>query len=176
MQILIVGLNHQIQAAEIKSWGSGGQPQAFEKEQKRKFASFVAEKILETGADLVAEEAKHGQENVAQGASNSVGCLYVNIEMPPEERTARCIPPGYNEASIYSPADCEQWNRQREEFMAEKALSAGTGIDRAIVLCGRMHVGPLKDLFEKAGHLVESVDLLDQPWYVEDWFGHIMRL
>src|ERR1700676_5248013 len=122
MRLIIVGVNHQIQPVEILSWGSNGKPQKFEKEQKDKFAELLQEKIIENDVETVGEEARHGHESVTQRVCESADCRHT-IEMTIEERIARDIPGGYNENPEFPEADRDRCNREREDYMAAKALA-----------------------------------------------------
>ena len=57
MHMLILGINHQIQPRQILSWGSGGQPQQFEREQKERFCDLLCMRMAERAVDFVGEEA-----------------------------------------------------------------------------------------------------------------------
>ena len=176
MRIHILGINHQVQPADIRSWSSNGSLQKFEQEQKDRYAELVEKLIAKTGAQIVAEETQHGLDTVTKRVCDRVKCRPANIEMPPDERATRGIPAGYNENPDTPSLDRERWNREREEYMAAKAMTEAGEAESAIVICGRMHVQPLAEKFSKAGHGVETSDLQDQPWYVEDWQTHMMRL
>lgn len=176
MRIHILGINHQVQPADIRSWGSNGLPQKFEQEQKERYAALVETLIAKTGAQIVVEETQHGLDTVTKRVCDRVKCRPANIEMPPAERTARGIPAAYNENPDTAPDDRERWNREREEYMVTKAMAEAGDAESAIVICGRMHVQALAERFSEAGHTVETTDLQDQPWYVEDWQTHMMRM
>jgi len=176
VHIFIVGINHQIQPVDIRSWGSGGEPQEFERQRKEHFAGFVQESITAKAIQIIAEETKHGEESITQRVCASAKCRYANIEMTPDERKARGIPPGYNENSNTPANDRERWNQEREESMATKLISEAGSAERVMVVCGRMHVQALAGRFANGGHTVETDDLQNQPWYIEDWFWHMMHL
>jgi hypothetical protein len=106
MRIFIVGIRHVIQSAEILCW-SCGKPERFEQEQKAHFASLLQEAIAENAVHVVAEEARHGQETIAKRVCDATKCRYANIEIPPNERSARGILAGYNENPNTPPSDRE---------------------------------------------------------------------
>lgn len=176
MRILIIGVNHQIQPAEIKSWSSTGKLEAFEREQKENFGSLLQTKIADCGAQVIAEEWSHKEESVTKRVCDAVRRHYANIEMPLEERNARGIPPGYNEDASFPENERERCNREREDYMAAKAVKEAGDADSLIVICGRMHMTPLAERFKKVADTIKLVDLQDQPWYIEDWQTHMMRL
>jgi hypothetical protein len=176
MRIIIVGVNHQIQPVEILSSSSNGGAEKFEKEQKDEFADFLRKKIIENDIEFVGEEARHGHETVTERVCKSKGCEHRNVEMTPEERIARDIPGGYNENPEFRADDRERCNREREDYMATKALAEANGADNVMVICGSCHVEALAQRFQAKGHTVEIVQLQDQPWYIEDWATQIMNL
>lgn len=176
MRISIVGVRHQIQPAQINAWSSSGRLQAFEREQKERFAELVQEGIAKKSVQFVAEETRHGEDTVTKRVCDSVNCRYANIEMPPEEREARGIPAGYNENPDISSSDREQWNREREEYMADKTISEAGEAESVMVVCGWSHMQEFAERFQNAGHTVEMTDLRNQPWYIDDWAEHMRRL
>lgn len=175
MQILIVGVNHQIQPRQIKSASSDGKAEEFERDQKERFGALLRSKVKERGVQLIAEEAVHGQETVTERVCQLEKIKYSNVEMTPEERASRNIPPGYNEDMPNMPdEEKERCNREREEHMVTKTLAVAADSKSAIVVCGRLHKYRLAKLFQDQGHTVETTDIQNQPWYVEDWTTHIM--
>jgi hypothetical protein len=68
------------------------------------------------------------------------------------------------------------FNARRETHIIEKTLDAAGDADRILVICGRSHTANLAAEFRSRGHDVTETDVLDEPWYVEDWFTHIMSL
>ena len=94
MRILIIAVNHQIQPAQIKSMSTNGSLEAFERDQKEKFGELLREQIRGRGVQFVGEEARHGEESVAQRVCQQAGLRPVtNIELNPEPRQGNKIPP-----------------------------------------------------------------------------------
>ncbi len=176
MHIIIIGVNHQIQPAEILSGSSNGKVQAFEREQKEAFGSFVYAKIEQRGVQFIGEEARHGQETVVERLCARDNRRYANIEMTLEERTARDIPPGYDEDQNLPEAERVRCNREREAYMVERVLEQATDVESTLVICGRNHVVPLAERFHALGHSVDTTDLQGEGWYVEDWTQRMMNL
>ena len=174
MQIFIVGIRHQIQSAEIQCW-SCGRHQAFEQEQKDRFASLLRENIAEHGVQIVVEEASHEGDTITKIVCERLKCQYVNIDMPLDERNVQGIPAGYNENPDTAPGDCKRWNREREEYMAARAIAEAGSVASMMVICGRGHMQALAERFECVGHKVEMCDLRDQPWYIDNWTEHMWR-
>lgn len=176
MRILIISVNHQIQPAQILSMSTDGKLEAFEREQKETFGSFVKSNILERGVQFIAEEARHGQETVIERLCGLNNWGYANIEMTPEERTARQIPPGYNEDQNLSETEKARCHREREEYMVERILGEVGDAASILIICGRIHTAPLADRFRELDHSVETTDLQDENWYIEDWDQHMIDL
>jgi hypothetical protein len=118
MRVLIVGLNHQIQ----RPFGSSDRRAVdFVLEQKHRFADAIREAIRSHGVEFVGEEANHREPSIAESVCNEEECRYANIEMPPEERTRRRIPPGYNERNEIAADEKTGWNRLVcRRFMCEQ--------------------------------------------------------
>ena len=176
MRILIVSVNHQIQPAQILGMSTDGKLEAFEREQKETFATFVQSKILERGVQFIAEEARHGQETVIQRLCSLNNWRYANVEMTPEERTDRNIPPGYHEDQSLPETEKVRCHREREEHMFERILGEVGDAESHLIICGRIHTAPLTDRFHELGHSVETTDLQDENWYIEDWHQLMINL
>jgi len=96
---------------------------------------------------------------------------------PPHFRgESRNIPPNYADTrSSLSEAEKARCNREREEYMCAKILAEAGGRESILVICGRTHAGAIAGKLRELGHSVETTDLQDQPWYIEDWAEHCMR-
>lgn len=175
MQILIVSVNHQIQPRMIKGASSDGSVEAFERGQKESFVRLLQTEIRERRIEFVGEEARYDEETMAQRICELENWRYANIDMTPQERERRNIPPGYaDEGSKLPEAEIIRCHREREKYMCQKALSEA-GISKSILLiCGRVHAAAMAKELGRQGHKVEIVDLLDQSWYVENWAEHCM--
>jgi hypothetical protein len=104
VRILIIAVNHQIQPAQIKSMSTNGSLEAFERDQKEKFGELLREQIRGRGVQFVGEEARHGEESVAQRVCQQAGLRPVtNIDMTPAQRQVHNIPPGYYIVAQYCP-------------------------------------------------------------------------
>ena len=175
MRVLILGLNHQIQWVRIFSRSSTGELERFEKDQKDRFRQLLRNKIADRKAQFVGEETKHGEPSIAEEVSVSP-CRYANIEMSPEERAERKITGNYENDPNVTPEERAQFNREREEYMFKKATAEARDAESIIVICGRQHTPALANRFREAGHNVEEADTQSEPWYIEDWMNHMMRL
>jgi len=153
-----------------------GSLETFERGQKEKFGELVREHIRKRGVQFVGEEARYGEETVAHRVCQQEGCRRANIDMTPDERKARNIPPGYYENSEFSKIEKDRCNREREANMANRVLAEDGKADSVVVICGRVHAGAIAEQLSKSGHSVEQLDLQDQGWYVEDWQGYMLKL
>jgi hypothetical protein len=45
-----------------------------------------------------------------------------------------------------------------------------------IVICGRVHTEAIAAQLKGLRRTVEIIDLQDQEWYIEDWFGYMLKL
>ena len=142
---------------------------------KEAFAQFLHELICERGIELVAEEARHGEESIALRLCADQNWRYENIEMFPEERRQRNIPRDYADNPNPPKEEKERCNREREQYMCDKVLREGGQLSRILVICGRLHTEPIAALFRRQGHQVETADIQQQNWYIEDWIGHFNR-
>jgi hypothetical protein len=170
--ILILGLNHQIQRP---FWSSDRRALAFAQDQKERFAQLIREQIRTRNVRLVGEEANPAEESIAESICTEERCRYTNIDMPSDKRAERQIPPGYNENDTVPEAEKTRGNREREDYMVAKVLATGGECDSVLIICGRDHSEPLADFFLAGGHTVETEDLRNSSWYVEDWKHHIMH-
>jgi len=176
MRAVIVAVNHQIQPTRIISQSSDGGFEAFEQGQKERFAQVLREKIRERGIQFIGEEARYGDETIAEAIRGQANCRHVNIEMPPEERARRKIPAGYYEDPNLPEAEKTRCNHEREEYMADRIITEAGEAQSILVICGRIHAQPIAEWLVGHGHSVETIDLRDQDWYVEDWMEHMLNL
>jgi hypothetical protein len=119
VQVLILGINHQIQWVQIWSWSSGGELQRFEAGQKDQFRELLRKRISERGAQFIGEETKHGEPSIANEVCISAACRYANIEMHPDEREKRKIPTDYESDPNVTAEQKTGFHQQREEYMFE---------------------------------------------------------
>jgi hypothetical protein len=172
MDVLILGLNHQIQPAMIKNWSSDGLFQQFEQDQKETFAQFLYDLLHERGIEFVGEEAKHGEDTIAQRLCAQENYRYSNVEMLPEERRQRNIPRDYSDNPNVSQQERDRCNLEREQYMCEQAIVHAAQAHRILIICGRLHMNPIAAELGRQGHCVQTSDIQEQDWYVENWFDH----
>ena len=168
MNILILGLSHQIQPSALR--GGGDEFERIEVQQKNSFTSLLKSLIENRRVQFIAEDAQSGGLSIAEIVAHDSSCRYTNIEMPPAERQRHNIPENYlSRQSEYSPEQRAQWNRKQEEYMVRMALAMKGDAKSALILCGREHTDSLAVLFRRAGNVVETSDLNKEPWYIENW-------
>jgi len=154
VKILVVGLNHQIQRADILS--GGDDIEKLEHEQKVHFAEYLARVIEERGVGFIGEEAQHGVALIGQRLAADLNCRHGNVEMPTDVRETRRIPADYTRQDRpYTSEQRATWHAEREAYMVEQVLGNGS-CESVVVLCGREHVEPLAGRFRDAAHSVET--------------------
>ena len=176
MQVLILGINHQIQWVRIFSSSTGGVLERFEESQKAQFRELLRRTIVDRKVQFIGEEAKHGEPSIVQAVCDSNGCGYANIEMHPDERVARSIFANYDSDSTLLAEQKERFHQEREKYMFGRAVAESRGAENIMVICGRHHRSALAKEFREASHQVDEQDIQAEPWYVEDWMTHMMRL
>jgi hypothetical protein len=174
--VLILGINHQIQWVQIWSYSSGGELERFEASQKDQFRELLRRRIAERRVQFIGEETKHGEPSIAHEVCASAECRYANIEMHPDERALRKIPTNYESDPNVPPEQKASFHQQREEYMLEQAVTGAADAESIIVICGRYHTPGLASRLREAGHQVDEADIQGEPWYVEDWMEHMMRM
>ncbi len=168
VKVLIIGLNHQIQVDAIRSIGP--EIEQLEGEQKDRLAQAIDRIIQREKAQFVGEEGEHGVALIAERVTQQLGRKYANIDMPPAERSQKGIPPDYLDTNHpYTPKQRDAWNSEREQHMVQSAISSAGTSDTIIILCGRDQTDSLAKRFHDLGHVVETYDLNQENWYVEDW-------
>jgi hypothetical protein len=174
MLVLVIAVNHQIQPARIKSGSTDGSVEAFEQSQKEAFGQMLIQHIRQRGVGFVGEEALHGEETIAERVCRLENCAHANIDMTPQERTGRGIPPGYDENDNLSEEERNRCHREREEYMCMTALARAGEAKSILLICGRLHSAPIAARLMQLGHSVETTDLQELKWYIENWAEHCM--
>lgn len=174
MRVLIIGLNHQIQVDSVRS--KGPDIEQLERKQKDNFAQAVGRVIQREKAQFVGEEADHGVPLIAERVAKQLACKHANVEMTPAERHKRGIPPDYLDPSRpYSLEQRDKWNSEREEYIVQTAISGAGTSDTIMILCERDHTDSLAKRFRDLGHEVETCDLNQKDWYVENWLKQTLE-
>jgi hypothetical protein len=176
MHVLIVAINHQIQPTRIMSMSTDGSLEAFERDQKERFGELLRAHIRERGIQLVGEEARYGEESIAERVCGQESCRHMNIDMMPEERERRRIPAGYYEDAQLPEAEKTRCNQEREEHMSRVLLAQAGEVASVLVICGRLHSRAIAGQLTLFGHVIEELALRSQSWYVEDWFSPMQNL
>ena len=177
MRILIIAVNHQIQSAQIKSGSTDGRLEIFERDQKERFGELLRNQIRARRIEFIGEEARHGEETIAQRVCQQEGCRpATNIDMTRAQREDRSIPPGYHEDTSMPQAEKDRCNREREAHMVSRVLAEAGNADSIAVICGRFHAEAIAHQLSKLGHSVDRLDLQNQDWYIEDWMAHMLQL
>jgi hypothetical protein len=175
MNVLILAINHQIQSARNVQMSSDGSAEAFEQSQKNSFEELLRDLIRNQRIGFVGEEAKHGDPTIAQQLCESENCQYANIDMKPEERERRQIPPGYADIKGITAEEKQRCNREREQYMCDLTLEKAGQTENTLLICGRLHAKAIAAILNQMGHNTETIDLQDYDWYIEDWIDHCMN-
>lgn len=189
MRMIIVGLNHNIQLAEI--WKLGIDQGQIEEDQKKRFRQMLEAIVKEREIQFIGEEMDvaafwetHKRvmgnlglptmqlpaqaQTIACQVANLLGCHYAEIDMTLEERNARNIPRDYTDDDSPYPAEQKRkWNEEREQYMVEQAFKNVDDAQNVLILCGSNHAENLSELFRQAGHEVETRYVRDERWYKE---------
>ena len=73
----------------------------------------LREQIRRRHIQFIGEEANHEEESIARNLCHEEGCSYGNIEMTPEERALRQIPPGHADDPSVPDDEKARGNRER---------------------------------------------------------------
>ena len=109
-------------------------------------------------------------------SAHPIDVTTINVEILLTERIERNIPVNYENDPAISDAQKAQCNLAREGYMFTKTIEEAKGAERILLIGGRSHVRALADWFRKAGYIVDEADVWDEPWYIEDWMAHMMRI
>jgi hypothetical protein len=82
MRVLIIGVDHHLQSRE-GFCTNDEEYRAFLEGQWGRFTDLVSERIRETGATFVGEEASHKEATFAQQLCEQCALGYANVEMAP---------------------------------------------------------------------------------------------
>jgi hypothetical protein len=96
--------------------------------------------------------------------------------MHPDERAEQKIPANYEEDPKVPQEQRTQFHQQHQEYMFGKAVAGAAEAESIIVICGRYHAPALARKFREAGQQVDEADIQGEPWYIEDWMEHMMRM
>jgi hypothetical protein len=165
--IVILGCDHCLQEPVMMTgfWAGIEQtPKA--RRQREGFQKVIEELIQKHHCTFIGEETNHGQRTPAVVISEKLGLTYLNIDMTAAERTAKGIPThGYDDSSQYSPQQKHDWHRLREQHMIEEIETAGGDTENVLIICGAIHMKPLRDHYDQEDEDVVEVDITHAPWF-----------
>ena len=189
MRMIIVGVNHNIQLVAI--WDLAIDQGQLEEDQKKQFRQMLETIVKEREIQFIGEEMDvaafwetHKRvmgnlgfptmqlpaqaQTIACQVANFLGCRYAEIDMPLAVRNARNIPRDYTDDSSPYPAEQKRkWNEEREQYMVEQAFNNANDAQNFLIVCGSNHAKNLSELFQQAGHEVETRYVRDERWYKE---------
>jgi hypothetical protein len=112
--------------------------------------------------DAICEQAKHGEESIAQALADREHLRYRNIEMPPRRRAELGIP------AIDMPGSAEEravWNTLLESHMVDELLGSVGGARAVVVICGVLHMQVMIDALRTKFARVETYDVTKLAWF-----------
>jgi hypothetical protein len=174
MKFLIIAVDHDTQIVPLRDEAAESVA------KKARVEAIVKEAIAKFDIDLICEESDPRYLTIAQKLAyeNNPRIPWRNIFMTSQER----LEAGIWKALLYRPYhlnSLDEWNAVRidhripeddirEEFFNGQTIRAANecGADRILVVCGDMHVEPLKTKLEAGGHEAEtSHDLVpEKKW------------
>ena len=170
MQVIIIGLDHELQTSVQRMFSSDDLPAA-EAGDKRKYRTLLEGAIKSSDAGLVAEEWCLPDETIAREVARSLNVRYECVDMGPDERRARGIPLDYAIDPAVSAEDRDAWHRAREELMVQRTLRAAGPNPAAVVVCGLDHVVGIEQILVKHGHAVERQRLSQANGFDLRWLN-----
>lgn len=168
MPILIVGVDHELQAPGVRGMSSDEMPR-IEEQDKTRFRQLLTELIRDRGITFIGEEEHPTRRTIAQEVTQQLGVRHEFIDMPVEERNRRGIPPGYSRNLALSNQQRESYHSQREHYMACRTEELGARSEHCMVICGLDHMQGLSELFESCGHPVERINVEEQSGFDLRW-------
>jgi hypothetical protein len=161
--IHIFGVDHWLQPANVTDMGDDATRLAIE--NKRAFATTLEIVVRHGSAGLVGEECKPGEDTIARRLADRHQWAYVMVDMPEAERTRQNIPPNYANTFKNNPAELARCHSAREQYMFDQIRCNRRTKPDIVVICGVLHLDPLRRLFVSAGDTVDPQDLTKATWF-----------
>jgi hypothetical protein len=164
--IVILGCDHCLQLPPFTTglW-AGVEQTAKALAQRHGFRGKIQGLIAAHSCGYIGEETKQGQLTPARDIAQQQGLTYRDdIDMPPAQRAAQGIPPGYNEDTIYPAVRIQAWNQLREQHMFNQVQATRGTHQSILIICGLKHMVPLSNLFSNPGPAM-TVDVTQETWF-----------
>ncbi len=138
------------------------------RQQKNLFKEKIEEILDGTSPiHLIGEETKWDEDTYARAIAEERNLRYVNIDIPKKQRKAAGIPDEYTEL----PEDHQiPYHRIREKHFYEQTTNQLNPGENTLVICGRIHVKPLVDLFTKNREKANLIALTSTEGFDWEWF------
>ena len=159
MHITILGLVHELQIPGQQVFSTNDMPLAEARDKARVRA--ILEGLVANGAALIAEEWQPPPHSIPREVASALKVEHHYVDMPIAERRRRGIPDWYVTDESLSPAQRNEYHRQREAYMVEQLMRVAKSSAPAVMVCGSNHVAGVTHELESKGHEVTTV-LLDQ--------------
>lgn len=160
---IVMGVDHNVQ-----HFVPGIAPDDRRTKLRLQFHDFLRGIAGRYPVDLICEEAKHGEESIAEALADRVHLRYRNIEMPPRRRVELGIPPVDTidaPGSEIAPEQLAQWNALRESYTVQELLGAVAGARAMIVICGVSHMPAFAQALGTKFASVERHDVTRLDWF-----------
>jgi hypothetical protein len=153
---------------EIQYFAPGVAPNDPRTRLRLQFHDFLRDIIGRYPVDLICEEAKHGQETIAETVAEREPLRYRNIEMLPRRRAELGVPPLDTidvPGSDIAPEQLAQWNELRESHMVQELLGAIGGARAVIVICAVSQMPVFAQALGTKFARVERHDVTRLEWF-----------
>lgn len=170
MQILIVGVDHELQAPGVQIISSDEMPKIAEQDKAR-FKQLLIDLVQDRGITFIGEEEQPQRHTIAREVTQQLGVRHEFIDMPLEERTRRGIPRGYSRNPAISSQQRKAYHSQREQYMVCRTEELTAPSEHCIVVCGLDHMDGLAELFGRSGHPVERKNVEEQRGFDLRWLN-----
>jgi hypothetical protein len=165
--IHIVGCNHGIQV------GIGGFTGLDPPEQNEQRAHFRA--LLESICDgqaiqIVLEEDGAPEETAGEQIAAQRTIPWIDINTSNDDKNQMGVPIDYV-TGPYTEDQKNNWNHQRELFMAGKINEHRSEGESLLIICGFTHMQPLAKILEQDGTPIQLRDYRNLDWYLPGVFA-----
>lgn len=164
--IVILGCDHCLQLP-LYTTGLFAAVEQTKRAQTRRqgFRAKVVQLTATHGCTYIGEETNQGQLTPAGEIAQQQGLDYHDdIDMPPEQRAAQGIPPGYDESPNYTHALKHGWDQLREQYMFDQVQASRGAHQSLLIICGVKHMVPLCNRFSNLEPAM-TVDVTQEAWF-----------
>lgn len=170
--ILVVGLNHGYQ------FGESLNPTPLEAEQRKCFAARIHELIQDFRPTIIADE-NPDTTNQDLRSTYPKTAVHIMVDIPAKKKSEHRLWVQRKQCSSSKEVLCPDVDVLRERYWRRQihdCCGARVENPRVFMLCGANHLYESPDraldfpqMLRKAGHFVQVVDLLKEPWWNDSW-------